>query len=71
MNTMIVRFDLTKRIEAKVDDKYKVLFDETEMSGWEWEKMYQQLCMDLAEQFDIDEDDYIENVEYKGGIISV
>lgn len=60
---MKVSFYVTKRMEAEVNDDYKVLFDNSTINNLEWEDIYQQLCMDLAEQFDIDEDDYIENVD--------
>lgn len=57
---MIVNFDHVKPIHRKteVDNKYKILFDGT-INGWEWGKLYQELCDDLAEQFDMDESDYI------------
>ncbi len=60
---MKVSFYVTKRMEAEVSDDYKVLFDNSTINHLEWEDLYLQLCTDLSEQFDIDEDDYIENVD--------
>ena len=61
---MIINFDHIKIIhrEAEVNDKYKVLFDKTKLTGRECTNIRNELCQELAEQFNISDDDYIMNI---------
>lgn len=59
---MKVSFYITKRMEAEVNDKYKILFDNSTISAWEWKYFYDELVGKLYELPELDGEETIEEI---------
>ena len=60
---MKVSFYITKRMEAEVNDKYKVLFDNSTISAWEWKYLYDELVGNLYALPELDGEETIEEID--------